>query len=339
MKWQSSNLRALISSRQVSNLGPDKVDFRRSLCESKQTSKLLQYTEERSEHKERVFIRLFDTFKSRLLDIRSSIKRDCTDDELYEFQEVLEEQYRKRVSAYDDLRTHASMINLSVYPRKVDTASACNKDMITHLNYRISEIGVKDFDLSVEIEQLKALKRPYAASVYSAATVSSQHTESRSVKDQAVEVAAELAAKKVHYKAFEVEGEARTCLAKLEAEQRKMDLAVKSQRHKLEMLKTQKEIEESDAKLRILSAAVGEDNDDIAAWPGASQLRCGNVASHQCALTLNPGAAVFSPAVQSPVVNSPAVSNVSVLSESSLALALGNAMEKPSPCSDSEGTF
>ena len=45
---------------------------------------------------------------------------------------------------------------------------------------------MKNFDLHVnaEIEQLKALKRPYAASVYSAATVNSQHTESRSVITQ-----------------------------------------------------------------------------------------------------------------------------------------------------------
>ena len=39
----------------------------------------------------------YDTFKSSLLDIRSRIKRDCTEDELYEFQEVLEVQYRKLV--------------------------------------------------------------------------------------------------------------------------------------------------------------------------------------------------------------------------------------------------
>ena len=113
MAEQQSNTVDELSTGVEAN--PDEVGLLRSLRESKPTSKLLQYTEERSKHKERVFSILYDTFKSSLLDIRSRIKRDCTEDELYEFQEVLEVQYRKLVSAYDDLRTHASIINLSVY--------------------------------------------------------------------------------------------------------------------------------------------------------------------------------------------------------------------------------
>jgi len=56
MAEQQSNTVDKLSTGVEAN--PDEVDLLRSLRESKPTSKLLQYTEERSEHKERVFSRL-----------------------------------------------------------------------------------------------------------------------------------------------------------------------------------------------------------------------------------------------------------------------------------------
>jgi len=178
---------------------------------------------------------------------------ECTEEELYLRQQDVDKEYEKVKSAYNDLRLHMSMIeNFVTYQRKIDSASACTQDIITHLHYnRISEVGVKDFDPEDEHMQLRALKKPYAASVYSSVTKGSCQTESRSVKDLATETAAEVAAKKARVKALEIQENERSYLASLELEKRKSDESIEAQRRKLEFLRAQQELEESDAAVLV----------------------------------------------------------------------------------------
>jgi len=74
--------------------------------------------------------------------------------------------------------------------------------MAIHLSYRMSEIGVKEFDHNDELTKLRNLKKPYAASVYSVATSCQSERSARAVK-----AAAELAVSQVRCKALEAQEE------------------------------------------------------------------------------------------------------------------------------------
>ena len=144
-------------------------NLRRSNRAHLPTAVSAQYNEEMSKKAVSVFDKVYESFKASLLCTRNSVKRMCSEEELSKFQVELEESYTKVIQAYDSLKLHISTVNnFSLYQRRMDTASACRQDMLTHLYYRISEIGIKEFDLNEELEQLKGLKKPYAASVYSA---------------------------------------------------------------------------------------------------------------------------------------------------------------------------
>ena len=72
------------------------------------------------------------------------------------------------------------LVDLKRYQRRIYSADACCKDMMTHLSHRTCEIGVKEFDFDEEIRNLKELKKPYAASIYSVVTRTSLPLESQS---------------------------------------------------------------------------------------------------------------------------------------------------------------
>ena len=152
--------------------------LRRSQRECLPTAVAAQCNAERTKKAESAFNKAYEAFKAQLLSVRNSLKGMCGEEELCNFQEELESSYKKVMLAYDGLKLHLSTIdNFSLYQRRIDTASACTQDMLKHLCYRISEVGIKEFDLSQELEQLKGLKRPYAASVYSAVTRNSVKDE------------------------------------------------------------------------------------------------------------------------------------------------------------------
>jgi len=271
------------------------------------------------------FNKAYDLFKSTLLSVRNLLKGDCSEEELFELQEQIEREFKDLVGAYDELRSCLPTVDIT-HQRKVDSASACKRDMISHLNCRISEVGVKEFDLRDEIAQLKALKQPYTASIYSADTVVSHQTDSRSIKDQATEAAADLAAKKVRFRALELEEEEAIHLAQLEAEREQMDQVVEVQRRKLKLLKARQEVEESNAKFQVLNAAVIESNENVAGELDTSPVSHHSVSTVQIDSSLNPRAPEFSPDPQPFVANLP-LSN-SPVSESSLVAALANAMDR-----------
>jgi hypothetical protein len=143
------------------------VSLRRSQRELCPTEDSLQYRAEQAKKSEQIFTKTYNCFKSHLVSIRDNLKSDCTE-ELFELLEKLEKGHELVVNAYDDLRLHQPIIeNFASYKRRADSATACNSDMVSHLNHSISEVGVKEFVLDLELDQLRPLKKPYAASVYS----------------------------------------------------------------------------------------------------------------------------------------------------------------------------
>ena len=222
------------------------LGLRKSGRESRPTEMTMQYRRELAKRAEAGFARVCDSFKSELLNTRDGIKNECSEDELYHFQQALEEEYKKVIKAYEDVRSHMAFIqNFATFQRKADSATACTRDMITHLSYRITEIGTKDFDLIDELEQLRRLKKPDAASIYSTVSRTSavsrqSRRSSQSGKDiqlQAAEAAAELAASQVRVECLTEQEKKRNRLAELQAHQLQQNLKVnqeiESQRWKL----------------------------------------------------------------------------------------------------------
>ena len=195
--------------------------------------------------------------------------------------------------------------------------------MVTNLSYRITEIATRDFDPMDVLDQLRGLKRPYAASVYSAVTRSS-HSEARSMKDLAAEAAADVAAKQVRVMSLELLEKEKLHLSKLENEKRQTDESVEAQRRKLEWLRAKQELEESNAKLKVLNAAVVDDSGASVNEMVVPQPLHHDVLGNQ-ELLLNADAPAFVPYVQPPV--HPMLSSNTV-NESSLATAFANAIDR-----------
>jgi len=192
--------------------------------------------------------------------------------------------------------------------------------MAIHLSYRMSEIGVKEFDHNDELTKLRNLKKPYAASVYSSATSCQSERSAR-----AVEAAAELAVSQVRCKALEAQEE-----EKLQLE--KMVEAVAAQKRKLELLKAQQEVNEKDVKFRVLHSALVDDNTVEIVNPHNTH----QSASHsQINFSLNPHAEVFAPDATT-CVNMPVGGRD--VNESVLATALANTLD-PFASSDAEGVL
>lgn len=205
------------------------------------TETTLQQKEEQIEKAKRTFSKAYETFKSQLVSTRGQLRKQLSEDDLYEMLLNVEEACEKVTKAYEGLRQYVSIIeDFTSYQRKVDTATACKQDMVIHLHYRITEIGVQDFDSDAEAKNLKFLKKPYAASVYSAASSSIHHSESKSIRDLAVEAAADLAAKKARMKALEVQERERDQLAQLEAERAQVSKAIETAQRKLKPWKLSK---------------------------------------------------------------------------------------------------
>ena len=286
--------------------------LRRSQRECWPTDKSLQYRAEQVKRVESTFNKVYAAFKSQLLTIRDNIKRPCLEDELANLQQCLEEAHDKVVNAYEGLKVHMPVVdNFAYYQKRMDTASACKLDMMTHLYYRLSEVDVREFNIDDELEQLKALKKPYAASVYSTAA-------------EATEVAADYAAKKVRVQALHLQERERVHLTQLEAEKREKCEAVEMQQRKLELLKAQQELEENDARLKVLNAAVMED-DAASCFSSPSNVSYHGIPGHQHGTALNARAPVFMPRVDPTSVNAVGAGPVE---GSTLVGALSAAMDR-----------
>lgn len=232
----------------------------------KPTERMRENYANEAEKRENKFTKAYEAFKKALVLGRQTLTSECTEDTLYELIDSVQAKHVLVLKAYDNLRAYAPHIqNINVFQRRMDSATACKNDMVSHINRRVSEIGVVDFDLQQENVTLKSLKAPYAASVYSAATRKSleSRTSRHSGKDirlQAVEAAAQLAASQARVECLTVQEREKTRLAELEAHKSQQDLRlnqeIESQRRKLQLLEAQHEVQEISARCSVLNRVV-----------------------------------------------------------------------------------
>ena len=263
------------------------------------------------------FDEAYGDFKVKLRSVKAGIQEDLPENKLCKFQTEIEESFACVEKSYEVLKKCVPyVVDFKKYQRRIDSAAACCKDMVTHLSHRICEIEVKEFDLDEEIKNLKRLKKPYAASVYSAVTRVSLPLESQGDRMEAT-WQAELAAKQARLRALEAQESERVRLAELEAEQKRKNLecerAVEEQRRKLELMQVRLEVEEADARYRAIS--LSNDNASVRSSVEYSERKC----------TLNPSAVSFAP---KGAARGESKVNDQLIGEASLARALANAMDR-----------
>ena len=185
-----------------------------------------------------------------------------------------------------------------------------------------------EFNPDEENAYLKNLKASYAASVYSAAT---KHSQGSGIKDQVVEVQAELAARQVRLQSLEVAEKERTRLAELEAHRSQQNLElekeIEGQRRRIGLLQAQHDVQEMTAKCNVLKAAVSDEDSDTDSPAVGDELDY-NIRGANYAGTLNLEAQPFIPqrplnegtCLAQPVVTSQSVNDIS------FAQVLANAM-------------
>ena len=92
---------------------------------------------------------------------------------------------KKAISSYDTLRSTEDG-NMSTYRRQADTIEACTKDLITFINSALMELGVVEFNVRQRRDDIRTLKKPYTASIYSQATAVSQRSVALSVSHRSI---------------------------------------------------------------------------------------------------------------------------------------------------------
>ena len=298
----------------------------------KLTEKMKEFQVVEAQKQESKFARAYDAFKKELASARQTVRADCTEDTLHTLIECIRAKYVSILKTYENLRSHASHIkDIATHQRQIDSATACKNDLISYLNQRVCQIGVKEFDAEEENTHLKGLKTSYAASVYSAATKRSFGSEcsrdsGRSIKAQAVEAAADLAAKQIRLQSLEVKEKERTRLAELEARKSRQNLEleqeIESQRRRLELLEAKHDVQEINARCSILQAAAN--NDDGDGSEAGDELD--NIPSHVS--TLNPSVQPFTPQRPSTAITVHSSDGSRSVDESSFAQILVNVMNQ-----------
>ena len=119
--------------------------------------------------KEKAFNSAYKHFKAEIVAVRNNLKQACTEEELFDMREKVENMARKATDAYDRLRLEPE-IDQHIHQRRIDTVTACTSDIVSLINTLVTELEVSAFDAVERRLQLKTLKQPYAASVYSART-------------------------------------------------------------------------------------------------------------------------------------------------------------------------
>ena len=139
--------------------------------------------------KEKAFVRAYRKFKQVIVYIRNKLKKECSEDQLYLFMDTITDEAAKAIESYDTLRSaeDGNVQLMSTYRRQADTIEACTKDLITFINSALMEIGVVEFNVRQRRDDLRTLKKPYTASIYSQVTAVSHRSiaSSRSQKSQA----------------------------------------------------------------------------------------------------------------------------------------------------------
>ena len=209
---------------------------RQSSRERHLTPKMQELKEQELAQKEKKFKSVYEKWKIQVRDVRTTLKHECSESELYDMMDVVEKFDSELKDLYDSIRLQTAPSQ--EIRRKVDACSAVTADLLGLMRIRLTEEG-EEFDAEAEKSRLRMLlNSEYARSIYGS-TVSratslshrSNHlSESPSISAKRAETAAQLAAKKA-----EVE----------------MQGVIDAQRQELKRLEDKRDIEVIEAKLRV----------------------------------------------------------------------------------------
>ncbi|XP_039547080.1 uncharacterized protein LOC120492862 [Pimephales promelas] len=212
------------------------TEIRKSSRDKRLTPKMQELKEQELIQKERKFKSVYEKWKSQARDVRSKLKRECSEKDLCDMMDEVERQEFELKELYDNMRLQAPPSQET--RRKIDACSAVTADLMKLMRVRMVEDGI-EFDAEAERARLRMLLDcEYARSIYGStvgrATVVSNHSkpasESESISAKRAETAALLAAKKA-----EVE----------------MEADIEAQRQQLKKLEDRRDIEVMEARLRV----------------------------------------------------------------------------------------
>lgn len=219
--------------------GPSKTkqdNTRKSSRERRLTPKMLELKQQESAQKERKFRSVYDKWKTQAKEVRSKLKSECSESDLYNMMDAVEKLETEMKELYENIR-HDITPSQEIR-RKIDACTAVSSDLLGLMRVRLSE-EEEDFDADAEKARLRMLlDNEYAKSIYGSSTsksiarssCSNFSAESPSISVKRAETAAQLAAKKA-----EIE----------------MEAAIDAQRRQLKQLENQRDIEVIEAKLKV----------------------------------------------------------------------------------------
>ena len=165
---------------------------------------MLELKQQEVSQRESKFIKLYEAWKDKVKVTQNKLKDECSDKDLAEMMDEVEEAETLVRNVYENIRSQSAPS--PEIRRKMDSCTAVTKDLIGLMNVRLSEVGQEEFDAKAEKARLQMmLDKEYAQSVFSSpaskSTVNSHHSSNlsvqRSITENKVRCAAELAAKKV----------------------------------------------------------------------------------------------------------------------------------------------
>ena len=175
---------------------------RKSSRERRLTPKMLELKQQELAKTERKFRSAYDKWKTEVREIRSKLKCECSDNDLYNMMDAVEKLETEMKELYDSIRL--DMTPNQEIRRKIDACTAVSSDLLGLMRVRLSEEG-EDFDADAEKARLRMLlDNEYAKSIYgSTISKSTAHSsssylssENPSISAKRAETAAQLAAKK-----------------------------------------------------------------------------------------------------------------------------------------------
>lgn len=212
----------------VSKLG----ETRKSSRERQLTAKMKELKDQELSQREKRFSLTYGRWKTEARSIREKLKNECSEKELQDMMDTIEELESNMKRLYNDIRQKTTP-NQEIR-RKVDACIAVTVDLLGLMRTRLVE-DEDEFDAELEKSKIRLLlNRDYARSIYGSTTteLSNHPSESSSISAKRAEAAAELAAKRAEIN---------------------MEAVIDAHRQELKRLEKQKEVEVIEARLRVYS--------------------------------------------------------------------------------------
>lgn len=234
------DIHAKIQIQKVSITEPtSKVEPRKSSRERKLTPKMQGLKQQETSQKENKFATLYDKWKEKIKAARSSLKNECTDNDLCCMMDAVEKLEAQLKEVYKNIRVQSAPS--TDIRRKMDSCTAVTADVMVLLKVRMSEVGQEDFDAKLENARLHMmLDREYAQSIFSASVPKSVCShQSRCPSEQSI------IAKRAD------------CVAQFAAKKAEIDMeeAIAAQRQELKRLENQQDLQVIAAKMKAYSVA------------------------------------------------------------------------------------